>query len=60
MDQILVIPARLGSKRLPKKVISEVNGKPLILFLLERLKRCKEISKILIATTTNKEDDLLV
>ncbi len=45
-----VIQARMASRRLPGKVIKEINGKPLILYLYERLTFSRLIDKIVIAT----------
>ena len=59
LNTILVTQARLGSTRLPKKVMLEINNKSLLEIHLERLKRVKEIDKIIIATTTNKLDELI-
>ena len=56
----IVIQARNHSSRLPFKSIKEVGGRPLISFLLERLKRCKNVDDIIIATTGNLEDDSIV
>ena len=55
-----IIQARLGSTRLPGKVLKELNGKPLITQIVKRLKYCKKIDNIIIATTTNQIDDELV
>lgn len=46
---ILIVQARLSSTRFPSKVIQIVNKKPMIFFLLERLKKCKKIDKIVFA-----------
>ena len=54
-----IIQARLGSKRLPAKVLREVKGKPLLQHMIERLSTSKYLSKIVIATTTNPVDDSL-
>ena len=54
-DTIVVIPAHLNSKRLPKKHFFIVNKKMMIDHLIERLKPTKK--QIIIATTTNKNDD---
>ena len=51
-----VIQARMTSTRLPGKVLMEVSGKPLLEYLVERLSYCKNIDKIVIATTTNGTD----
>lgn len=56
----IFIPARLGSKRLPKKHLKEVNGIPMIKHLLNRLESCKLINKIIVCTTNEYEDDELV
>lgn len=52
-----IIQARLDSTRLPKKVLSNIVGKPMIIHLLDRAKKSKLLDNIVIATTTNKSDD---
>ena len=54
-----LITARLKSKRLPKKVLLEVQGKPLIVHMINRIKYAKKIDKIIICTSTNVQDDPL-
>ena len=54
-----IIQARLSSTRLPSKVISDLDGIPLISFLIKRVKRSCLIDEIILATTNNKEDDIL-
>tara|TARA_Y100001936_G_scaffold209180_1_gene215108 strand:+ start:12553 stop:13326 length:774 start_codon:yes stop_codon:yes gene_type:complete len=53
-----IIQARMGSTRLPGKVMRLLDGtNPSILFTIEQLKNCSNIEKIIVATTTNLEDD---
>jgi len=54
---LAIVQARMGSTRLPGKVLKEVNGKPLIEILLNRLSEAKRIDKIVLATSINKEND---
>ena len=54
-----LITARLKSSRLPKKLLLEVNGQPYIVWMLRRLKLAKELSEIVICTSTNPQDDEL-
>ena len=56
---IAVVQARTGSKRLPGKTLKKICGIPMILLMLERLSNSKLIDKIVIATTTNPNDDEL-
>lgn len=56
---ILVSQARSGSTRLPKKVLLKIQGQELLNIQLTRLQNCKEIDKIIIATTTDPEDDTI-
>lgn len=49
----------MGSSRLPGKVLMEVNGRPLLTTLLSRLQASREIDTILVATTTNAEDQAI-
>jgi len=53
----MIVQARMGSTRLPGKSMMELAGAPLITRLLERVKRCHEIDKIVLATTYKTEDD---
>jgi len=53
------IIARLSSKRLPKKNILPILGKPMIELMVERVKASKFIDKIIIATSTDSTDDPL-
>lgn len=47
---IAVIPARGGSKRIPRKNIKSFNGKPMIAWSIEAVKRSKIFDKILVST----------
>lgn len=47
---ISVIPARGGSKRIPRKNIREIAGKPMIAWVIEELKKCNFIDDILVST----------
>lgn len=55
----LITQARLGSKRLTEKILKEIKGKSLLEIHIERLKKCTKVSEIIIATTTNKADELI-
>jgi len=61
MDNVVVIiQARLSSTRLPGKVLKSVLGKPLLWYLIDRVKQAKEIKNVVIATTTNEVDAPIV
>lgn len=52
-----IIQARMTSTRLPGKVMKEVLGRPLLHYLIERVRCCKGIKDIILATSVNPEDD---
>ena len=56
---VLIMQARMGSTRLPGKSIMPLAGEPLIQRIIERVKRCKKIDTIVLATTNKSEDDPL-
>lgn len=60
MKIVAIIQARMASTRLPGKVLAQVSGVPLIEILLRRLKKVEEIDLIVVATTINSADDILV
>lgn len=51
------IEVRMTSSRLPGKVLMPIMGKPVLELIIERVKRSKYLNNIIIATTSNKEDD---
>ena len=55
-----VIVARCASSRLPNKALTKINGRESIALVIDRIKRCKEVDQIILATTNEKVDDLLV
>ena len=56
---VATIEARMNSSRLPGKVLKEINGKPMIEYLINRLKTIDSIDEIILATTDSKSDDKL-
>ena len=59
-NNVLITQARMGSTRLPGKVLQKVCGKELLRIHLDRLIVCKNVSEIIVATTTNTEDDKIL
>lgn len=57
---VAVIQARLGSTRLPKKVLKTILGKTLIEWIAYRLGFCKEVDQVVLSTVDTKENDVLV
>ena len=55
-----LITARLKSERLPLKIIKDLNGRTVIERLIDRIKEIKNISDIVLCTSTNSKDKLLV
>jgi spore coat polysaccharide biosynthesis protein SpsF len=55
-----VIQARTSSKRLPKKVLLEINNHPVVKWQIERVKRVGLLDELVLATTTHQEDEPLV
>lgn len=59
MKIITIVQARTGSSRLPKKVIMPLAGKPLILRMLERVRKSGLAGDIVLAVTQDSTDDTL-
>lgn len=54
MKSIAMIPARLGSTRLPRKVLADIHGKPLIWHVWNRVKQATTFDAIYIATDADE------
>ncbi|TFH47402.1 MAG: hypothetical protein E4G94_00150, partial [ANME-2 cluster archaeon] len=53
---VAIIQARMGSTRLPGKVLMDIAGKPMLEHIVERLKLVKNIDEIVVATSTSEDD----
>ena len=60
MKIIAIVQARMGSTRLPNKVMKTIGGVPMIELLLSRLSKAKEISQIIVATSIDERNKPLV
>lgn len=56
----ILINCRTASTRLPSKALKKICGKETIALLMERMKACRNAAKIVLCTTENPEDDILV
>lgn len=55
-----IIQARMGSTRLPGKVMKNLEGQPVLYHVLERVKQSNSIDEIIVATTNHEHDDVIV
>jgi len=60
MKVVALVQARMGSTRLPNKVMKPFCGVPMIELLLSRLSASKEIDRIVVATSTDERNKPLV
>jgi glutamate-1-semialdehyde 2,1-aminomutase len=57
---VAIVQARMGSTRLPGKVMKTINGVPMIELLLRRLSKSKEVNQIIVATSIDPANRLLI
>ncbi|HJT43552.1 MAG TPA: NTP transferase domain-containing protein [Rhizomicrobium sp.] len=57
---VAVIQARMGTARLPGKVLRPAAGQPLLWHIVHRLQSCRLLEDIAVATTTNPADEAIV
>ncbi len=60
MKIVAIIQARMSASRLPGKVLLDIAERPMLQWVVERTKRAKTISQVVVATTTNPSDDPVV
>jgi len=57
---IAIIQVRLDSSRFPKKALSQLIDKPMIIHVIDRAKQSKHIDQLVVATSTRKIDDPII
>lgn len=57
---VAIVQARMGSTRLPGKVMMKIGGRPLLVYLVERISRSRTLDAIVVATTTNPRDNIII
>ena len=60
MKVVAIIQARMGSTRLPGKVLKDLEGETVLARVVNRLRRARLISELLVATTDGPADDAIV
>ncbi len=60
MRTVAIIQARMGSSRLPGKVLADIGGAPMLARVIERAQAAATISAVVVATTTDPADDALL
>jgi spore coat polysaccharide biosynthesis protein SpsF len=59
MKTVAIIQARLGSSRLPRKVLMDIAGVPMLTRIIQRSAAAPGVDEVVVATTTEPEDDAL-
>jgi len=52
-----VIPARLASTRLPRKVLREIAGRPLLAWVVDAARMCPQLDEVIVATDSDEVVD---
>ncbi|WKZ26170.1 MAG: glycosyltransferase family protein [Candidatus Paceibacterota bacterium] len=60
MKTLCIVQARISSTRLPGKILKEINRKPMLWYVLERLKKSEKIDKIVLATSDHEDDNEVI
>lgn len=60
MKVVALVQARLGSSRLPGKVLKDLGGEPLLAWCVERARRASTVTQVVVATTDDPADDPIV
>ena len=60
MVTVAIIQARMGSTRLPGKVMELIEGRPMLSWVVDAVRHAKNVDKVVIAFSNNKADDKLI
>jgi 3-deoxy-manno-octulosonate cytidylyltransferase (CMP-KDO synthetase) len=54
VNTIAIIPARLASTRLPRKVLREINGRPMLAYVYGATRSCRALHDVIVATDSEE------
>lgn len=57
---VAIIQARMGSTRLPGKVLKELGGETVLAQVISRIRNCRHLSELIVATSVDPADDVIV
>lgn len=60
MNIVAIIQARMGSTRLPGKVLMDLAGEPMLARVMNRARRASSLGKLVVATTTENLDEAIL
>ena len=60
MSAAAIIQARMTSTRFPGKVLADLEGQPMLQYMLKRVMRARNLSQVIVATTSNDTDDPII
>ncbi|MEQ9667155.1 cytidylyltransferase domain-containing protein [Coleofasciculus sp. G2-EDA-02] len=60
MKIVAIIQARMGSTRLPGKVMRQLSDKTVLAHVIQRVQACSLVKQVIVATTTSTADDVII
>lgn len=60
MKTVAIVQARMGSSRLPGKIIKKINGTPMLILLLKRISLAKSLDEIIVAIPKGEKNKILI
>ncbi len=59
MRNVAIVQARMGSSRLPGKVLKKLAGRPVLDHVVSRVKSATRVNTVIVATSTEPQDDAI-
>jgi len=59
LNVVAIIQARMGSTRLPGKILADIEGRPMLWHIANRVRRATTVRRLVIATSTARSDDVV-
>ena len=56
---VAIVQARMGSSRLPGKVLKDIAGQPMLAWVVDRARLAESVTEVVVATTTDPADDAI-